>query len=162
MPREARRASSALFLSPAAVLVPRGTVRPLGSTLFCSSCPFFGYKVKVRFTVWARISVGSVQFRFVRSSSLSSFAKFRRIRRFVRRVLLPLDLTKPSFPGHSGPYCFCLAVWVLLSWWLGGQVRGLVGCYNLGSFLVDSTSVDSFWLSSLRIVLPLELEIRFG
>ena len=41
-------------------------------------------------------------------------------------------------------------------------MRGLVGCSNLGSFLVESTSVDSFWLSSLRIVLPLELEISFG
>jgi hypothetical protein len=103
-----------------------------------------------------------VQFRFVRSSSSSSFVEFRRVRRFVRRVLLPLELTKPVFPGHSGPYCFFLTVWVLLSWWLGGQVRGLVGCSNLGSFLVESTSVDSFWLSSLRIVLPLELEISFG
>ena len=61
-----------------------------------------------------------------------------------------------------GPTAFFLAVWVLLSWWLGGQVRGPVGCYNLGSFLVELTSVDSFWLFSLRIVLPLELEIRFG
>lgn len=92
----------------------------------------------------------------------SSFVEFRRVRRFVRRVLLPLELTKPVFPGHSGPYCFFLTVWVLLLWWLGGQVRGLVGCSNLGSFLVESTSVDSFWLSSLRIVLPLELEISFG
>ena len=91
----------------------------------------------------------------------SSFVDFRRVRRLVRRVLLPLELTKPVFPGYSGPYCFFLAVWLLLSWWLGRQVRGLVGWSNLDSFLVEPTSFDSFRLSSLRIVLPLELEICF-
>ena len=108
VPREARLASWALCSTPAAVLVPRGTAKPPGLTLLCSSCLFFCYKVKVSYAVWARISVGSVRFRFVRSSLSSSFVEFRRVS------------TRSSFCSSSlapfGAYetCCCQPSWALL------------------------------------------------
>ena len=103
---------------------------------------FFCYKVKVRYTVWARISVGSVQFRFVGLSSSSSFVdfpEFQRVRHFVRRVLLPLELAKLVFTSNPEPYCLFFADFVLAFMVAGGQVRRLVWWFNLRSFLVEST-----------------------
>ena len=105
-----------------------------------------------------------MQFGFVRSSLSSSFVEFR-------RVSTPSSFRSSSFaPFGAYETCFYWSFRALLLFFgslgvavmvAGGQVRGIVGWSNLGSFLVESTSVDSFWLSSLRIVLPLELEISF-
>ena len=41
VPREAKRASWAFHCLPAALFVPRGTAKPPGSTLLCTSLSFF-------------------------------------------------------------------------------------------------------------------------
>ena len=141
MPKEARRASWALPPSPAGVIVPGGTAKPPGSTLLCSSCLFFGFKVKVRYTVWPRISVGSVRFCFVRSSSSSSFVEFRGVS------------TRSSFRLSSfapfGAYetCFSWSFWALLPlfWQFGCCCHGGWGGRCVG-LLAGLISVR-FWLS---------------
>ena len=108
VPREARRAFRAWSSSPAAVFVPRGTAKPPGSSLVFASLSFFGCKVQVRYTVWPRISVGSMQFCFVRSLSSSSFVEFRQVytRSSIRSSIFA--------PFGACQTCFCHASWALL------------------------------------------------
>ena len=64
-----------------------------------------------------------------------------------------------------GPAAFILAVRVLLSWWLGGQVRGLFDGVILVCFWLirrPSTLFGFFPFELIRIVLPLTLDISFG
>ena len=49
VPREAERASWALYCSPTALFVPRGTAKPLELMLICAILSFFfSCKIKVR------------------------------------------------------------------------------------------------------------------
>ena len=168
MPGEARRASWALFLSLAAVFVPRGTARPPGSTLVFASLSFFGYKVKVRYTVWPRISVASVQFCFY--SFVVGF-KFRRVSSsfdvlvvsFVKFCSL-WSLRNLFLPSILGPAAFSWQIGCFASWWLEGRcVNLLVGLISVRFWLSrrPSTCLNSFLFELVRIVLPLELEISF-
>ena len=168
VPREARRASWALYCLPVAVFVPRGTAKLPGLTLIFAILFFFGFRVKVRYTVRPRISVGSVQLRFVHLSLSSSFVEFRRVSK------------RSSFRSSSfapfGAYetCFCHQSWALLpsfgslgvfaSWWLGGRCVGLVGGLISVRFWLSRrplTRFHSFLFELVRIVSPLELEISF-
>ena len=167
MPREARRASWALFLSPAAVFVPKGTAKPPGLTLLWTCLSFFGYKVKARYSVWPRISVGSVQLRFVRSSSSSISSSFVEFDAFVVSFVefcCLWSLRDLFLPSIVGPAAFFWQFGCFMSWWLGGRCMGLLGGLISVRFWLSrrpSTRFHSFLFELVRIVLPLELEISF-
>ena len=117
--------------------------------------------------MWPRISVGSVQFPFVRSLSSSSFVEFRLVSTLVvsfvefcslwslRNLFLPSILGHGAFFGQFG--CFA-------SWWRGGMCVGLLSgliSVRFWSSRRPSTRLNCFLFELVRIVLPLELEISF-
>ena len=154
VPREARRASSALSLSPTAVFVPRRTAKPLGRRYCLHPCLFFGYMVKVWYTVWPRISVGSVQFCFWSSSSFS-FVEIQRRSSF----------RSPSFvPFGAYETCFCRSSWALLPFFgtmgvlrhrgLGGRCVGLFSGEIWVCFLLrdEEGSQEGQWRRGIHCV----------
>ena len=108
-----------------------------------------------------------MQFRFVCWTASSSFVEFRRVpscSSFRSSSFAPFGAYETCIASHLGPYSLLLSSWVLRVTVARGQVGGLVRWSDVGSFLVESTSIDSVWLASRRvgrIVFPLELETSF-
>ena len=89
---------------------------------------------------FCRVSSSFVEFHRVSSRSLFCFSSFA-----------PFEAYKTSFASHLGPHRLLLSSSVLSVTVAGGQVHVLVGWYNLGSFWVELTWVDLFWLSLRQV-----------
>ena len=78
VPSEAERASWTFCCSPVGLFVPRGTAKP-PSLPFAPSYLYLCCSVRVRYTVWPSIGLGSVQCHFVCMAPSSRFAVFHRV-----------------------------------------------------------------------------------